>query len=175
MSKKRSTSHSAWYTAGMKTTTTSFDRNLDICLNAMEKHGLLRQGWDFTICKTSSIIADCNDMKDVIRMSRMHLELGGEYEVKQVILHEIAHALVGTAHGHNHKWKAKARDIGVVDPLSTFSVSYTIPHKVEIKCGVCSQVLSRRQRRMNTTRLNSCHCVNCGKQASRGTLYQKKV
>jgi hypothetical protein len=175
MSKKRSTSHSAWYTVGMETTTTNFDRNLDICLDAMEKHGLLGQGWDFTISKTRNIIADCNDVKDVIRMSRMHLELGGEYEVKQVILHEIAHALVGTRYGHNHKWRAKAWEIGVVDPSSTFSVSYDIPHKIEVKCGVCTKTLQRRQRRMNTTKLNRCYCMHCGKATSQGSLYQVGV
>lgn len=175
MSKKRSTSHAAWYTVGMETTTTNFNRNLDICLDAMEKHGLLAQAWDFQISKTSHIIADCNDLDDVIRMSRMHLELGNEYEVKQVILHEIAHALVGTAHGHNQRWKSKAWEIGVINPSSAFTTSYTIPHKIEIKCGVCSQVLSRRQRRMSAARLNTCHCVNCGKQTSKGTLYQVGV
>jgi predicted SprT family Zn-dependent metalloprotease len=174
MSKKRSTSHSAWYTVGMETTTTNFDRNLDICLDAMEKHGLLGQGWDFTISKTKNIIADCNDVKDVIRMSRMHLELGGEYEVKQVILHEIAHALVGTGYGHNHKWRAKAWEIGVVDPSSTFSVSYDIPHKIEIVCSVCNGVLAKRQRRMNATKLKGSWCMNCGK-TSKGLLYQVGV
>lgn len=30
----------------------------------------------------------------------------------QVILHEVAHALVGIEHGHNEVWKAKALEIG---------------------------------------------------------------
>ena len=33
-------------------------------------------------------------------------------EIKNTILHEIAHALVGPKHGHNEIWKQKALEIG---------------------------------------------------------------
>jgi predicted SprT family Zn-dependent metalloprotease len=35
--------------------------------------------------------------------------------VRDTILHEIAHALVGPAHGHDRVWKAKAREVGASD------------------------------------------------------------
>ena len=35
--------------------------------------------------------------------------------VRDTILHEIAHALVGPTHGHDGVWKAKAREIGASD------------------------------------------------------------
>ena len=35
--------------------------------------------------------------------------------VRDTILHEIAHALVGPAHGHDAVWKAKAREVGASD------------------------------------------------------------
>ena len=33
-------------------------------------------------------------------------------EVKNTLLHEIAHALVGPGHRHNRVWRQKAREIG---------------------------------------------------------------
>ncbi|MDO5504398.1 MAG: SprT-like domain-containing protein [Actinomycetia bacterium] len=38
-----------------------------------------------------------------------------EAMVRDTILHEIAHALVGPSHGHDRVWKAKAREIGTSD------------------------------------------------------------
>jgi len=35
--------------------------------------------------------------------------------VRDTLLHEIAHALVGTAHGHDEVWKAKCLEIGAIN------------------------------------------------------------
>ncbi len=44
-------------------------------------------------------------------LTRVHTE----DEVRQTILHEIAHALVGPVHGHAEVWKAKARELRTSD------------------------------------------------------------
>lgn len=36
----------------------------------------------------------------------------GPYDVAETILHELAHAMVGTYNGHNHIWKCVAQQIG---------------------------------------------------------------
>ena len=49
------------------------------------------------------------------------MRLYDEAEVRETILHEIAHARVGASHGHDAVWQAEARRIGstgrrLVDP-----------------------------------------------------------
>jgi predicted SprT family Zn-dependent metalloprotease len=48
----------------------------------------------------------------VISLSRSLTELNSETEVKDTILHEIAHALCGPGKGHSQAWKKTARMIG---------------------------------------------------------------
>ena len=47
-----------------------------------------------------------------ITLSRHLMALYKETEVRETILHEIAHARVGAAHGHDAVWAAEARRIG---------------------------------------------------------------
>ena len=47
-----------------------------------------------------------------ITLSRHLMALYDEAEVRETVLHEIAHARVGAAHGHDAVWAAEARRIG---------------------------------------------------------------
>lgn len=47
-----------------------------------------------------------------ISLSRHLMALYSESEVREVIAHEIAHALVGPGHGHDRVWAAEARRLG---------------------------------------------------------------
>jgi len=47
-----------------------------------------------------------------IKLSRHLVALNSETEVRQTMLHEIAHALVGAGHGHDAVWRRKAIEIG---------------------------------------------------------------
>jgi len=47
-----------------------------------------------------------------IGLSRYLVKLNDETEARYVILHEIAHALVGYGHGHDRVWKRKVVEIG---------------------------------------------------------------
>ena len=47
-----------------------------------------------------------------IKLSRHLVALNSETEIRQTMLHEIAHALVGAGHGHDAVWRRKAIEIG---------------------------------------------------------------
>lgn len=53
-----------------------------------------------------------NFSKRQITISRYLTKIYSEAQVRDVILHEIAHALVGPNHAHNQVWKAKCLEIG---------------------------------------------------------------
>lgn len=93
-----------------------------MCKNAIEKfandqliqHGLYAKGWRFSWNRRKKSFGLCNEIKKVIQVSAYVAEKGeSEEKLKDTVLHEIAHALVGNKHKHNHIWKAKARELGV--------------------------------------------------------------
>src|SRR6202021_1020386 len=47
-----------------------------------------------------------------IELSAHFMERNSEEEIRDTILHEIAHALVGPGHGHDAVWQAKSLETG---------------------------------------------------------------
>lgn len=54
----------------------------------------------------------CDYRAKTISLSRHYVRYATEDHIKDTILHEIAHALVGPNHGHDAVWRQKAREIG---------------------------------------------------------------
>ena len=54
----------------------------------------------------------CRHGRKVIGLSAPLTRLHASDEVRETILHEVAHALVGAQHGHDAVWVAQARAIG---------------------------------------------------------------
>lgn len=77
-----------------------------------------------------------------ITMSR-HLTLAGsDFSVKDTILHEIAHVLVGLEHMHDAKWRKKAIAIGCSADLRDIDVQTVIdisPYKYH--CDACKALV----------------------------------
>lgn len=76
----------------------------------MDDHGLT--SWHFRFDNAVRRFGVCRYRDSTISMSRELTRLNVEAEVRDVILHEIAHALVGPGAGHGPKWRRKAREIG---------------------------------------------------------------
>jgi len=54
----------------------------------------------------------CKPSKKLIELSIDYAKLNDEEEVRDTILHEIAHALIPGAKSHGWKWKEKAKELG---------------------------------------------------------------
>ncbi len=65
-------------------------------------------GWD----NATTRFGQCDHRRHRITLSRHLCAAGTKDEVEQVLLHEIAHALVGSRAGHGALWLAEARRIG---------------------------------------------------------------
>jgi predicted SprT family Zn-dependent metalloprotease len=83
-----------------------------LAVNLMAKHGLIEKGWRFEFDNARRRFGVCQYYSKRIKLSQYLVALNGIEEVRDTILHEIAHALVGAGHGHNHVWKRKALEIG---------------------------------------------------------------
>lgn len=76
----------------------------------MARHGL--HGWVLTFDRARTRAGVCRPRLRQISLSAHLTRLHPEDEVRDTILHEIAHALVGAEHGHDEAWQAKALAIG---------------------------------------------------------------
>jgi len=79
----------------------------------MTKHGLIEQGWTFGFhTRRKKSLGVCRYNPKTITLLEYYADNEGLEKIKNTILHEIAHALVGPGHHHNKIWKAKAIEIG---------------------------------------------------------------
>lgn len=77
----------------------------------MAQHGL--RDWKFAFNRRKQAMGLCVYGRKTIELSIHFVERDNPWdEVRDTILHEIAHALVGPRHGHDRVWKRKCIEIG---------------------------------------------------------------
>ncbi|WP_043534533.1 SprT-like domain-containing protein [Actinomyces polynesiensis] len=123
----------------------------------MDAHGL--QEWTFRFDRARRRAGACTHATRTISLSAPLVDLYDEEAVRGVILHEVAHALVGDSHHHDEVWRRCARRIGAPDsarlPASLPSPRapwvgtcprcgasrelFSAPRRV-VACGACSRV-----------------------------------
>ena len=84
----------------------------------MDEHGLT--GWTLAFIEAKRRLGDCHFQHRVIRISRTLALEGSEEQIRDTVLHEIAHAIAGHEAGHGPLWKATARRIGATPRAKTY-------------------------------------------------------
>jgi predicted SprT family Zn-dependent metalloprotease len=79
-------------------------------LQLITEHGLKK--WQFKFDHSTRRAGCCNYRDKLISVAFDLARTGSDEEIRDTLLHEIAHALVGKKHNHDAVWKAKAREIG---------------------------------------------------------------
>ena len=113
----------------------------------MRQHGLV--GWRFTFDHARRRFGCCKYARRTISLSRPLTLLNSEAEVRDTILHEIAHALTPGA-GHGAKWKAMCAEVGA-RPTRCYRESEIVaprrtPAPMQIGCPACGWWQDRRRR-----------------------------
>lgn len=155
-----------------------------LAISLMTEHGLIAKGWRFEFSNARSQFGVCRILIDrhtkvvldrVIKLSAPLTKLNIESEVKDTILHEIAHALAGHKAGHGWTWKAIARNIGAKPERCYKLANVAVPKsKLAITCQHCGAVIPcfRATKRIkkalteNEGKLTSYH-VQCGRTLGR--------
>jgi len=83
-----------------------------IIWKAMVDHKLFDKGWSFQWDNAKSRCGQCRFEGRIITISRHYAAVNDEANIRDTILHEIAHALVGPGHHHDWVWQSMARQIG---------------------------------------------------------------
>jgi predicted SprT family Zn-dependent metalloprotease len=76
----------------------------------LDEHGL--QDWRLAFDRAKRRAGVCRWARKEIGLSAPLTSVHPEAEVRDTVLHEIAHALVGPQHGHDAVWRATAQRIG---------------------------------------------------------------
>lgn len=116
---------------------------------ALKEHGL--DDWQFKLSNHKVLVGQCKHRNKVIHFSLYYLERSTWEEVKDTILHEIAHALVGLGHGHDYVWESKCIEIGAKpERLAGEDAKTNAKPNYVIKCPSCGWKLYRyRMRKRN--------------------------
>ena len=83
---------------------------IDLAIELMDVHGLV--GWRIKLDHARRRAGQCDFTNKTISLSRLYVRHADIDHIRDTILHEIAHALVGPRHGHDAVWRQKAREIG---------------------------------------------------------------
>jgi len=133
----------------------------------LNEHGL--QDWSVRLNQNpdTHFLGLCSYKDKTIILSAHHIDIHPEPDVRNTILHEVAHALTPGEH-HNEIWAAKAREIGCDNtmPCSNLSLS---PEIIDaIRSGATVEVTFDEQvirtPKYYITRLQD-KCESCGKVA----------
>ena len=104
----------------------------------MDAHGL--GGWTFMFDRSIKRFGACKPGQKVISLSWRLTLLNDVEQVRETVLHEIAHALT-PGDGHGPKWKAMCRRLGIRPERCFTSEQVTMPAKrasrLEIGCRRC--------------------------------------
>jgi predicted SprT family Zn-dependent metalloprotease len=119
----------------------------DLARSLMAQHGL--RDWTFRFDHARRRFGKCSTRRKLISLSRPLTLLNSEDEVRDTILHEIAHALTPDD-GHGKRWKAMCNQIGA-RPVRCYTDAMVIspPRRVapyQIGCPSCGWWQERRCR-----------------------------
>lgn len=93
-----------------------------------------------------------------IKVSKPLAELNSLDTMRDVVLHEIAHAQVGPGHGHGEVWRRAARSLGALDRACQPATLPEAPWRLVCDCGGLNHPRYRR------TKMQGRYALCCGKQ-----------
>ncbi len=116
----------------------------ELAHNLFSKHGLSVNGWLFEIYNRKRDFGMCFHTKKKICLSKYFIKHSTYEQIKQILLHEIAHALCGRGFGHGRIFKNKCEEIGCIEDGYCLTKFYLIPEAAVYKficknCGIVEE------------------------------------
>jgi predicted SprT family Zn-dependent metalloprotease len=130
-----------------------------------EHHGLDTRGWRLEFRNYGHLLGTCCSRRRIIAMNDFYADHNTEANILDTLLHEIAHALVGTNHGHDPIWKAMAVKLGCT-PETCGKIGVIVrPGKWQATCPTCARPFHKYRKPRPTL---GYYCPSCG--AEKGQL-----
>jgi predicted SprT family Zn-dependent metalloprotease len=129
----------------------------------MDEHGL--DEWSIAMDRATKRAGVCYPQRKLLSFSKLIMGAYDEAEVRNTVLHEIAHALVGARHGHDVVWRLKFISLGGNGKART-EASETVAKAIEgqskyrATCAGCGETYSAQRRKKSFGR-SMCSEKNC--------------
>lgn len=127
----------------------------------LREFGLTEQGWKFEFSNKKNFVGTCYHQRKLIEVSKYYLDSHPD-EIEDTLRHEIAHALVGHGHGHDHVWRRKCIEVGANPSRTTDRAVYSGDYNYAVGCdneGCDHQWESGRHRLKKA--IYRYHCKYC--------------
>lgn len=132
----------------------------ELALDLMRQYALLDSGWSFKFDRATQRFGQCNFRLKTISLSKVLAPVIDESEVRDTLLHEIAHAIAGYSAGHGRKWKELFISMGGSGKRTS---DYDVPVTIYTWVGTCPQGhevgMSRQPKRVQ-------FCLRCSRKFS---------
>jgi hypothetical protein len=139
----------------------------------LDKHGLTN--WKLRLSSDQRFLGLCSYKDKVIFLNMNHIDIHPEEIIRNTILHEIAHALVGVVNGHNEIWEAKAKEIGCIEirPCASVGLPAHIIDAIRSGDTVETEVVTETIQKVKYTvgKLTD-KCPECGKVAKEKSSFE---
>lgn len=97
---------------------TSKEQFSELVEDYMRNSHLFDKGWVYKFNYLKRKLGLCYHNRKVLEFSLPFVEVNTLDLMKNTIIHEVSHALVGPYHKHNHVWKSQCRDLGLMNPTA---------------------------------------------------------
>lgn len=118
----------------------------------------LLRGWSFRFNRSKTNMGLCRFDPRIIELSVYFAERNGEAAIRDTVLHEIAHALVGPGHGHDAVWRRMCERVGARPERLSYEVDMPMGRWQAI-CGGCGM---RHHRHRRPKHMRGWFCRRCG-------------
>lgn len=143
------------------------DSAKELAHDLMHLYGLT--SWSFKFNNTKRMLGICKAGSKRIELSAAYVYQNNEEHVRDTILHEIAHAIVGVEHGHDDVWKEMCVQIGC-KPKACDNTALLPAGAWQARCANCFTLFSRHRK---PELITGMYCKKCG--PAKGKLFFKKV
>ena len=140
----------------------------DVARELMNQHGL--RHWVFQYDNAKRRAGRCSPRRKTISLSTYYVHHNTDDDIKDTLLHEIAHSLT-PGHHHDDVWKARCVEIGA-RPERCYDSSVVVMPKGQYvaHCPTCQKEFHRhRKHRIG----HWSYCTKCGQE--KGRLTYKKI
>lgn len=142
-----------------------------LCKDELIKAGLADWGVRLSVQdKDKSYLGLCSYKDKVIILNGFHVDIHPDLEIIDTIKHEVAHAVVGSGHGHDEVWATKAKELGCTNtlPCSHLGLPDAVIDAIRsgqmVEMTVEEETHVIRTPKYKITRLQD-KCPDCGKVA----------
>lgn len=119
--------------------------------------------WSFTLNRRKRDMGLCLYDPKVIALSVHFVQLNDEETIRDTLLHEVAHALVGPGHGHDAVWRQKSLEVGAKPERLCYDVN--MPEgRWQATCAGCGM---RHHKHRRPKHMVGWYCRHCGRERGR--------